>query len=81
MRGATAHVFFDEFLTRNFNPHSPCGERLRTLDDIFITAVISIHTPHAGSDIFTFKISKSGWISIHTPHAGSDTANTFVCRS
>ena len=36
--------------TENFNPHSPCGERLDELNEDVITVVISIHTPHAGSD-------------------------------
>ena len=34
---------------------------------------ISIHTPHAGSDMATLEVPET-WsdISIHTPHAGSD---------
>ena len=36
-------------------------------------AYISIHAPHAGSDIYSWDTSLSGaTISIHAPHAGSD---------
>ena len=33
---------------------------------------ISIHTPHAGSDVDYHGVRYCIWISIHTPHAGSD---------
>ncbi len=33
-----------------FNPHSPCGERLRCHAHFFTEDIISIHTPLAGSD-------------------------------
>ena len=34
----------------HFNPHSPCGERLTTSLGDRNCVLISIHTPHAGSD-------------------------------
>ena len=34
--------------------------------------MISIHTPHAGSDLGGESIGQTPQISIHTPHAGSD---------
>ena len=34
--------------------------------------IISIHTPHAGSDYIRLYIKYPAVISIHTPHAGSD---------
>ena len=37
-----------------------------------IGIVISIHTPHAGSDQWIFENYEVHDISIHTPHAGSD---------
>ena len=37
------------------------------------TFEISIHTPHAGSDMTAVKRYADECISIHTPHAGSDT--------
>jgi len=33
----------------DFNPRSPCGERLFRVRAITMTASISIHAPHAGS--------------------------------
>ena len=40
------------------------------------TPCISIHTPHAGSDIALFEEKQAkAKISIHTPHAGSDTTS------
>ena len=78
----------------NFNPHSPCGERLahtipqnraplfqstlpmrgatQKWDDVYRQIVISIHTPHAGSDWRWKGEKEDNHISIHTPHAGSD---------
>ena len=35
---------------KNFNPHSPCGERRQPAPFALQAAIISIHTPHAGSD-------------------------------
>ena len=35
----------------NFNPHSPCGERLHECRDLRSRTLISIHTPLAGSDL------------------------------
>ena len=34
----------------NFNPRSPCGERLRNTYKRENLQLISIHAPHAGSD-------------------------------
>ena len=42
-------------LSCNFNPHSPCGERLPRLNIIAPFHPISIHTPLAGSDIKSLK--------------------------
>ena len=42
-------------LTSYFNPRSPCGERPGTVNASAGTVVISIHAPHAGSDV---KLSK-----------------------
>ena len=40
--------------------------------------LISIHTPHAGSDFTAVKDAVQINISIHTPHAGSDPEKTHV---
>ena len=57
----------------HFNPHSPCGERLFCAQVDVVYIQISIHTPHAGSDVSAVSSpSIQTCISIHTPHAGSD---------
>ncbi len=39
---------------------------------------ISIHAPHAGSDVFYDMEDADHWkISIHAPHAGSDTSHAL----
>ena len=66
----------------NFNPHSPCGERLCQAIMLAGYFGISIHTPHAGSDL-----QRGVWhhahrrISIHTPHAGSDGRRSRTAQS
>ena len=39
---------------------------------------ISIHAPHAGSDVLIDKVCSINFISIHAPHAGSDTVPSLV---
>ena len=73
MRGATPRWTTFCQVKRNFNPHSPCGERrdvcpsgdgyysfqstlpmrgaTRLIKSHITRSVISIHTPHAGSDL------------------------------
>ena len=50
LRGATWSVPCRPSSWCNFNPHSPCGERLADQRLISRTLDISIHTPLAGSD-------------------------------
>ena len=50
MRGATLHNRHCQCNHSYFNPHSPCGERLAVLLSCTYHTIISIHTPHAGSD-------------------------------
>ena len=42
------------------------------VSDLFFYVLISIHAPHAGSDVRAFFSSWASLISIHAPHAGSD---------
>ena len=64
--------------TKNFNPHSPCGERPDEANNILGAQQISIHTPHAGSDLLFMRMIRPRFrISIHTPHAGSDPYGDF----
>ena len=51
----------------HFNPHSPCGERRDCVSGIHHDLLISIHTPHAGSDHPTGQ-SHLGW-SYFNPHS------------
>ena len=58
----------------NFNPHSPCGERLNRCLSNMELFEISIHTPLAGSDGAGIPSAGRPFdISIHTPLAGSDS--------
>jgi len=50
MRGETGRVRGANEKEANFNPLSPCGERLPLPRPIIINIVISIHSPHAGRD-------------------------------
>ena len=59
-----------------FNPRSPCGERHDKTAPPAAATLISIHAPHAGSDLaLTRALHKERTISIHAPHAGSDPGN------
>ena len=51
MRGATMEKLNTKRDRQNFNPHSPCGERPSSFHPAFLICLISIHTPHAGSDV------------------------------
>ena len=53
MRGATWSVPGRTGSRSDFNPRSPCGERRNRDDEIDSIYKISIHTPHAGSDLFS----------------------------
>ena len=72
MRGATRLPGLSTPVRANFNPHSPCGERRFSHLPITKYVLISIHTPHAGSDWNGPADNNGVAISIHTPHAGSD---------
>ena len=79
MRGATASFAMFLNFTWNFNPRSPCGERLTLVHKSSITSRISIHAPHAGSDVGTNRSWEVRVISIHAPHAGSDCKVPSLC--
>ena len=56
-----------------FNPHSPCGERQKTIVDREISLLFQSTLPMRGATyIQTFNSTAVGF-SIHTPHAGSDS--------
>ena len=72
MRGATTARATTRQLRQHFNPRSPCGERHRGHPVRRRGIQISIHAPHAGSDLQIRRMLHSPRISIHAPHAGSD---------
>ena len=57
----------------DFNPRSPCGERLLPSGDYTDKDGISIHAPRAGSDEDGLLVTDLDLISIHAPRAGSDS--------
>ena len=60
------------WVIHDFNPRSSCEERLRlTVSSSTIT--ISIHAPHARSDLIPAPCLARFDISIHAPHARSDS--------
>ena len=68
MRGATRGAFSISKPNRDFNPRSPCGERLERLPDGRPLWYISIHAPHAGSDAAgAVKIQKEGNFNPRSP--------------
>ena len=54
-----------------FNPRSPRGERHKRMMP-YVGIVVSIHAPHAGSDLHLGLVIPVAEVSIHAPHAGSD---------
>ena len=57
----------------HFNPRSSCEERRRWLSFNGMARHISIHAPHARSDLHLVEaLHVLGGISIHAPHARSD---------
>ena len=66
----------------NFNPLSPCGERLAGAKVILKELSISIHSPHAGRDGRYLQIlADYQRISIHSPRVGRDFPDSGRSRS
>ena len=73
MRGATARDQLAEHNLRQFQSTLPMRGATTKVYTFPACMTISIHTPHAGSDL-GIRFGHPRWsISIHTPHAGSDT--------
>ena len=65
--GSDDRIFWTLPLFLDFNPHSPCGERLSNCFFLLCEMCISIHTPHAGSDNSFYSMST---FSFHfNPHS------------
>ena len=72
VRGATISPGLLVNYQNDFNPRSPCGERLYEYLLTEAIKMISIHAPRAGSDAMTYDGFNMTAISIHAPRAGSD---------
>ena len=73
MRGATGAGSLVKNQRCDFNPRSSCEERQDIEDIEWIDASISIHAPHARSDVTMARSRRRiEDISIHAPHARSD---------
>ena len=57
---------------QDFNPHSPCGERLQGNIDRMLAKLFQSTLPMRGATECLRRAWKAAKISIHTPHAGSD---------
>ncbi len=56
----------------DFNPRSPCGERLGRWTRYTATKKISIHVPRVGNDAINLRQLTQVQISIHVPRVGND---------
>ena len=64
---------------QDFNPRSPCGERLCICSHRQVDKRISIHAPRVGSDIIAVvERGRTDNISIHAPRVGSDDNTTSL---
>ena len=66
---------------RNFNPHSPCGERPVALLDELIEHLFQSTLPLRGATGRALVASGVERISIHTPLAGSDNLSTVSWKA
>ena len=72
MRGATRPLPSSCRIPIHFNPRSSCEERLPSVLYMPNNCSISIHAPHARSDVAESPGDIHERISIHAPHARSD---------
>ena len=79
MRGATQGPLAAGHGRADFNPHSPCGERPVSRLNSSAGGIISIHTPHAGSD--TRPVGVITILSDFNPHSpcGERPQTAFTC--
>jgi len=70
--GSDGEAAYNILEQKNFNPRSPCGERLQDIEEVALPGFISIHAPRAGSDMYLSGLDHFIKISIHAPRAGSD---------
>ena len=73
VRGATHRANRYVYLGRNFNPRSPCGERLLRRRSCSGSPLFQSTLPVRGATIGTLYAEGAEKISIHAPRAGSDS--------
>ena len=73
MRGATRISLWALLPERYFNPHSPCGERPRSIWCTVSSSSFQSTLPMRGATGNGCRFFIGLSISIHTPHAGSDS--------
>ena len=71
--GATTSCLTHSQPLYDFNPRSPCGERLEAYVQCGDWLPISIHAPRVGSDVTNPDSRLQLPISIHAPRVGSDS--------
>ena len=62
----------------DFNPRSPCGERLRRKPGVCQNLLFQSTLPMRGATLVLVRSIDGNGISIHAPHAGSDRAGPGI---
>ena len=70
--GSDANVYRDPIHHNNFNPRSPCGERLKAAVVAYFREKFQSTLPVRGATSPSFGSERGSRISIHAPRAGSD---------
>ena len=76
MRGATGRIRLAE-LAAGFQSTLLMRGATRQRKHIIYFSMISIHAPHARSDVYCSFLSSYNCISIHAPHARSDVGKIY----
>ena len=71
-RGATGPERRELTISKNFNPHSPRGERPAFGQFAYCTGLFQSTLPARGATCFACAGAVTWIISIHTPREGSD---------
>ena len=78
MRGATRIAPPSHGTYFDFNPHSPCGERLGNCLTVSTSLLFQSTLPMRGATAGSSDSNVDNKISIHTPHAGSDSVDRYA---
>ena len=72
--GSDVHLLSKTKQRTDFNPRSPCGERLSKRTICWNLIQFQSTLPMRGATEEAYEVGESDFISIHAPHAGSDGA-------